>query len=89
MYTYTTSGSTGSTLALHSDGRSFASLWLLKSCDLWPSFAPCNTWSSGGTALCRVGSNGQSIESTLSGRSVAGWPLSVASCGRLQLGALH
>ena len=32
-----------------------------KSCDLWPAFASCNTWSTRGTALCRVGDNGLSI----------------------------
>ena len=37
-----------------------------KSCDLWPAFAPCYTCSSEGTALCRVGSNGQSIGFTIS-----------------------
>ena len=45
--------------------------------------AVCNTWSSGGTALCRVG------------RATSQWdllsltPLSVAGCGWLQLGAPH
>ena len=47
---------------------------------LWPALAPCNMWSSGSTALCRLGSNSQSIGSTVS-EDIVG------SCrGRLQLG---
>ena len=45
--------------------------------------AVCNTWSSGGTALCRVGG----ATSQLDLPSLA--PLSVAGCGWLQLGAPH
>ena len=41
----------------------------------------CNTWSSGGTPLCRVG--GATTQLDLPSLT----PLSVASCGRLQLGA--
>ena len=45
--------------------------------------AVCNTWSSGGTALCRVGgATGQLDLPSLT-------PLSVAGCGRLQLGVPH
>ena len=43
--------------------------------------AECNTWSSGGTALCRVGG----ATSQLDPPSLT--PLSVAGCGWLQLGA--
>ena len=45
--------------------------------------ALCNTWSSGGTALSRVGG----ATSQLDLPSLT--PLSVAGCGRLQLGAPH
>ena len=45
--------------------------------------AVCNTWSSGGTALCRVGG----ATSQLDLPSLT--PLSVAGCGLLQLGAPH
>ena len=45
--------------------------------------AVCNTWSSGGTALCRVGG----ATSQLDLPSLT--PLSVAGCGWLQLGAPH
>ena len=45
--------------------------------------AVCNTWSSGGTALRRVGG----ATSQLDLPSLT--PLSVAGCGWLQLGALH
>ena len=44
-----------------------------KSCDLWPAFAPCNTWSSRHTALRRVGDNGQSGGSTVSDAIVSFW----------------
>ena len=54
-----------------------------KSCDVWPGFALCNTWNSGGTALYMVGGNSQSIG------SMSLTPLSVAVCGQLQLGASH
>ena len=57
--------------------------WCSKCCDLLPPFTPCNTWSSGGTALCWVGGNGQSLDLP----SLT--PLSVAAFGRLQLGAPH
>ena len=51
-----------------------------KSCDLQPArIAVCNTWSSGGTALCRVGG----ATSQLNLPSLT--PLSVADCGWLQL----
>ena len=52
-----------------------------KSCDLWPAFAPCCTWSSGGRVLCRV--TASQLDMPLP------TPLSVAGCDRLQLGALH
>ena len=45
--------------------------------------AVCNTWSSGGTALCRV----WDATSQLDLLSLT--PLSVAGCGWLQLGAPH
>ena len=56
-------GRTASALAWHSDGRAHIDSMVApslpsgcsKSCDLWPAFAPCSTWSSEGTALCRVG----------------------------------
>ena len=41
-----------------------------KSCHFWPAFAPCNTWSSVRTALCWLGDNDQSIESTVSDATV-------------------
>ena len=49
------------------------------------SIAVCNTWSSGGTALCRVGG----ATSQFCGWSHQLRPLSVAGCGWLQLGAPH
>ena len=45
--------------------------------------AVCNTWSSGGIALCRVGG----ATSQLDLPSLT--PLSIAGCGWLQLGAPH
>ena len=44
------SGRTGSALAWDSDGRAFATQWLQQVLRfvLWPAFAPCNIWSSGG-----------------------------------------
>ena len=56
-----------------------------KSCDLQPSphCLVCNTWSSGGTALCMV----RDATSQLDLPSLT--PLSVAGCGWLQLGAPH
>ena len=54
-----------------------------KSCDLWPTFAPGNTWSLVGTAMCRAGGNSQIL--VLPSLT----PLSIAICGRLQLGAPH
>ena len=45
--------------------------------------AVCNTWSSGGTVLCRVGG----ATSQLDLPSLT--PLSVAGCGWLQLGSPH
>ena len=46
--------------------------------------AVCNTWGSGGTALCRVGGATSQLDlpSALT-------PFSVAGCGWLQLGAPH
>ena len=43
----------------------------------------CNRWSSGGTALCKVG--GETSQFDLPSLT----PLSVVGCGRLQLGAPH
>ena len=54
-----------------------------KSCYLQPAFELCNTWSSGGTALCRVGG----ATSQLDLPSLT--PLSVGDCGRPQLVAPH
>ena len=79
----TLSGRTGSALAWRSEGRTFASqsvqkvLWFAARIEL------CNTWSSGGTALCRV----EGATSQLDLPSLT--PLSVAGCGRLQLGVFH
>ena len=75
-------------VALHSEGRAFASHWLPQVFDFWPSFAPCK-WSTG-TALWREGGNRQSIGSTVSDtinycrrRHSHLWH--VDGCGRLQL----
>ena len=55
-----------------------------KSCDLQPSpHCTVQTWSSGGTVLCRVGG----ATSQLDLPSLT--PLYVADCGWLQLGAPH
>ena len=53
--------------------------------DLWPTFALWNTWSSGDTAMCRAGGNGQSIGSTVSDAIVRSWMWSTAT-GRSPLG---
>ena len=50
---------------------------------IWLIFTQCNTWSSGGTALYRVGVTASQLYLP----SLT--PSSVASCGRLQLGAPH
>ena len=53
---YTLSGRTGSAMVWYSKGRRFAPPQCSKSCDLLPSpHCSLHTWSSGGTALCRVG----------------------------------
>ena len=59
--------------------------WLVRSTRLihTPRIAVCNTWSSGGTALCRV----EGATSQLDLPSLT--PLSVAGSGWLQLGAPH
>ena len=62
----TLSGSTGSALAWYSEGRVFAPHLLQQILWFVASIALCNTWSSGGTALCWVGGNYQSIGSTVS-----------------------
>ena len=54
-----------------------------KFCDLCPALLPCNTWSSGRTVLCRV----QVTTSVLDLPFLTS--LSLAGCGRLQLGAPH
>ena len=77
------SGCTGSALAWHPMVIRSHPNGYSKSCDLWSSFAPCKTWSSGGTALRRVGATA----SQLNLPSLR--PLSVAGCGRRQLGAAH
>ena len=56
-----------------------------RSCDLQQALPPCNTWSSGGTALCIVGSNGLSIGSIVSDAIVRSWLCSAAT-GRSPLG---
>ena len=50
----------GSALAWHSEGGVFAARWLQQV--LMPACAPCS-WTSGGTALLKLGYNGQSIGS--------------------------
>ena len=73
---------TCSALAWHSDGRAFAFQWLYsKSCDLWSAFAPCNTWSSGSSAICWMGATPSQLNLP------SQMPLSTTGCGRLQLGA--
>ena len=52
------------------------------SCDLWPAFAPCK-WSSRG--YCPVNGWGKARQLDLPSLT----PLSVADCGRLQMGAVH
>ena len=81
--TYTLSGLTGSVLAWHSEGSMFEALWVQQVLWFATRISLCNTWSSGGTALCRVGG----ATSQLDLPSLT--PFSVAGCGRLQLGAPH
>ena len=54
-----------------------------KSCDLQPALNCAIRGAQGGTALCRVG--GATNQLDLPSLT----PLSVADCGRLQLGAPH
>ena len=75
------SGRTGSALAWHSEGRTFAAHWLQQVLWFVARIALCNTWSSGGTALCRVG--GATSQLDLPSLTL----LSIAGCDRLQLGA--
>ena len=78
---YTQSGRTG-LVARRSHVRGSLSAVSLVICS--PArIAVCNTWSSGDTALCRVGG----ATSQLDLPSLM--PLSVAGCGWLQLGAPH
>ena len=51
----------------------------IKSCDLCLAFLPCNKWSSAGTALCKVGGNGQLIGFTVSYAIVRSWLWSTAT----------
>ena len=74
--TETLSGRTGSALVWHSEGRTIEarSVQCLVICS--PArIAVCNTWNSGGTALCRVG--GATSQLDLPSQT----PLSVAGCG--------
>ena len=75
---HTLNGLTGSALVRYSEGRTFAvrpvQLVSLVICKI-ARIAVCNTWSSGGTALCRVG--GATSQLDLPPLT----PLSVAGCG--------
>ena len=73
----TVSGHTGRSLAWHSDGRTFAAHWVQQVLWFAARIALCNTWSSGGTALCKVGG----ATSQLDLPSLT--PLSLAGCIRL------
>ena len=81
---YTLSGGrTCIALVWHSRGRAFESrLVYNKSCELYAALTPCNTWSSGATAHEGGGATSQLDQPSLT-------PLSVAGCGRLQLGVPH
>ena len=68
------SGRTGSALVWHSRVAGSQLTQCSKSCDLQPALQ-CATWSSGGTALCRVG--GATSQFDLPSLT----PLSVAGCG--------
>ena len=74
---YTLSGRTGSALVWHSEGRTIEALSGAVSVFICSParIAVCNTWRSGGTALCRVG--GPTSELDLPSLT----PLSVAGCG--------
>ena len=48
-------GRTGSSLVWHSEGRMIAADSVQQVLRFAARIAVCNTWSSGGTALCRVG----------------------------------
>ena len=80
-YIYILSGSTGSALVWHC-GRVFESRHVHQVLR-FVGRAPCNTWSSGGTAYMRVGDATNQLDLP----SLT--PLSVAGCGRLQLGVPH
>ena len=81
---YTLSGRTGSALAVFRRSHVRGSLSAASLVICSPArIAVCNTWSSGGTALCRVGG----VTSQLDLPSLT--PVSVAGCGWLQLGAPH
>ena len=82
-YTLRLSGRTGSALVWHSEGRTFAAESVQQVLWFAVRIAVCNTWSSGGTALCRVA--GATSELDLPSLT----PLSVAGCGWLQLEAPH
>ena len=77
------SGRTGRALGWHSEGRAFDPPWLQQVLKFVSRIAPFNTWSSGGTSLCRLGG----ATSHLDLPSLT--PLSVACCGLLQLGVAH
>ena len=78
---YTLSGS--ELLVWHSEDHTFAADSVQQVLWFAACIAVCNTWSSGGTALCRVwGATSQLDLPSLT-------PLSVAGCGSLQPGAPH
>ena len=79
---YTLSVRAGSALVRHSKVARSRLTECSKSCDMLPA-SMCNTWSSGGTALCKGGG----VTSQLDLPCLT--PLSVAGCDRLQLGAPH
>ena len=66
---------TGSALGRHSEGHAFDPHWLQQVLRFVGRIAPCDTWSSWGTALCRVGC----ATSQLDLPSLM--PLFVAGCG--------
>ena len=58
-----------------------------KTCYLCLAFVPCNTWSSGDTALCRVGSAANQLDlPSLTASSVAGCGQPATGIGNFPLG---
>ena len=72
---YTLSGRTGSALTWHSEGRTSAAPSVQQVLRFLARIALCNTWSSGGTALCRVGGATSQLDLPYL------TPLSIAGCG--------